>query len=322
MFYHFIYIYIMEEKGSSSLEIYKWLKEIFWKEFTDKNLLKIFWFDETLDKLEHWPTVNKEIWRVSDEVIHTIAYDIDMAIHYASTKISKEKEKLLHQYLFGKLWENPTQEEIQNSIVYMIEEMTYNIKLQSIDKTFIEYYLLFSFDWDLRYKYKKLFWESESIKWVNFLPEFRLHQYMKETDFEKEFMLYLEEFNQRLNRATEEEKNIIYFMMQLLWRQSGERNGIGNTLNPMIQFMTLDNYLWERKKYQEWILSFNKSLTKEIMNKLISISNTIRNKSQDIAHSFPSHPKHKRRKAGKQLQNIIHTYFFPKDRGDKSQKWL
>ena len=66
---------------------------------------------------------------------------------------------------------------------------------------------------------------------------------MKETDFEKEFMLYLEEFNQRLNRATEEEKNIIYFMMQLLWRQSGERNGIGNTLNPMIQFMTLDNYL-------------------------------------------------------------------------------
>lgn len=115
---------------------------------------------------------------------------------------------------------------------------------------------------------------------------------MKQTEFRHMFLHYLKAFFNRLDTASVNDQKKIYFISEVLRRQSGEREGVGNGMNPMIQDMTLDDMFGKRYNHD----------VKGIFPKI----------AFKIKKSIPGTELNTRKRIGKQLDNIVESFLFPK----------
>lgn len=268
-----------------STSTYETLKSELGKEFVDKALFRIIGFDNTLDIASHDSEAGEYSENVSQELQNLLS-DKNSTIKLAKEKVNKEIMKRYDLYFHALKKDGTTIENIKTRIIEMINDIAGRVNSASIEDLYYDFALLFTFSTHLKFDHKSHFGEYIDD------PKRDMHLHLKETEFKKVFLTYLQSFFQRIDNATAEEQKKIYFISELLRRQSGEREWIGNSMNPMIQFMTLDDMFGKGGNYHiKWAVP-----------KLIF----------KIKKNIPGTDQNARKRIGKELEKIIKEHLFPK----------
>lgn len=275
------------EQHKKSTEIYASLKWQLGKNFIDNSLIQILGFDETLDVAG--TDVNENVYNkneVADEV-KNILLDKESTIKVAREKISKEIKKRYELYFGALRKEGTTMDQLKNRIIESIQDISERVNNVSIEQLYYDFAFLFSFSGDLKWDHKEAFFGSAMMP-----SSWELQPHMQQTEFRHMFLNYLKAFFSRLDNASPDDQKKVYFISELLRRQSGERDWIGNTMNPMIQDMTLDDMFGKRYTHDvKWLIPKLKFKIKQ---------------------SIPGTEINTRKKIGKELEKIVENFLFPK----------
>ncbi len=280
-----------QESWDNSRKTYETLKANLWKAFVDDFLIKIIWFEKTLETAS--TTKGQEIVRenISQEVSNILS-DTDSAMRFARKVISYENKKRFENY-FGKYLKDESKiEDVLRLMESMIDGMNLSLYLESIEETYFDYVFLFSFDGRLKSQCPHIFGQPNSMGTYTFLPQQRFEEYIRHTDFKGKFLQFLKNFYQKIDTADHQDQMKMYFFSEFLIIQSGKREWIWNTMNPMIQDMTLSDMFWD-----------NRSSNKRSIFKKLHFR---------VRRNIPGTDEYIRAQMNQVLGKMIDNYMFPK----------
>ena len=275
----------------SSAETYAKLTWELGKSFVDKSLLSILWFDETMDIAEYWNVDRDNIKDIPFE-IHNILSDTWWAITFARKKIMDERWHNFGKYFWMFLNENTDMNILRKLIINMIDDMNNTMESKNLEEVYFDFMFLFTFSGELKYRCPQIFGNPEKVWNITILPQDDMGKYINNSGFRDKFLSFLNKFYEKIEKSSDQDKKKMYFLSEILRIQSGQREWIGNAMNPMIQDMTMDDMFWPMYSREiNWLLN-------------------------KIAFKWKQHrsgtPEHARRKMWKILDKIISDYMFPK----------
>ncbi len=282
---------MVEIQARNSADVLQSLYAQLGKELVDKALFSTLWLDETLDIAER-PVNGERINTISPEILNILS-DVDAAISVSKTVFSYQEVSKKYDQYFWSLWINPSIEDVSKWVVDMMQSLVDRVKDENISAVdcLSDFYLLFIHDHRLKQGFPGIFGsEVETIgDYTSQISNFR-RNLVKSNKVWDLFIQYMSAFYDRFSSADEKTKLIIFFIYESFRKQSGKREGIGNSLNPMVLWWHIDGYFW----------SFVKD------------ENPIKNAIKNIAKLVPWTIQYQEKKLGKKLDKIIEEIFFPR----------
>lgn len=286
----------------SSAETYSKLTWELGKKFVDESLLSILWFDETMDVAEYWNVDRNNTKNIPSEIANILS-DTWWAITFARKKIMGERWNNFEKYFWMFLNENTDMNALRKLIINMVDDMNNTMESKTLEQVYFDFMFLFNFSGELKYRFSKIFGKSETIwdiislprssdvKNIIILPQDNIEKYINNTEFRDKFISFLNKFYRKIEKSSDQDKKKMYFLSEILRIQSGEREWIGNAMNPMIQDMTMDDMFWPLYSRDiNWLL------------------NKIAFKWKQYS---PGTAEQARKKIWKILEKIISDYMFP-----------
>lgn len=281
----------MKQTPSSS-STYQHLVDTLWKDFVDKSLFTILWFDHTLDTAEtisdKQDKTSQYTHQLSQEVQWVLS-DMDNALVFSREKFHQASEDRKSRY-FGFLQDNSSIEDFNLMLTIMMDEINNTLSTKSLHELYFDYYFLLELP-SLKFEYPLVFnHEFEQIGMYGY-PHGSMKWYITDKDFQNKFLIFMQWFYDKISSASQNDLIQIFVMSEFFRQQSGQREGIGNAMNPMIQISSIEELLGSNK-------------TKDIQWRLSQLLFTIKKQ-------IPGTTPHKRHLIENIAKNLNRHYFFP-----------
>lgn len=279
-------------KQSSSLSTYHNLVDTLWKDFVDTSLFSILWFDHTLDTAETASDQQDQTVHYTHHLSQEVQWvlsDMDNALMFSREKFRQAYEERKNKY-FEWIQENSSIEDFNSMLTIMMNDINNSLSTKSLHEVYFDYYFLLELP-SLKFEYPSVFnHEFEQIGMYGY-PQWSMKWYITDKDFQNKFLSFIEWLYKRLSSASQTELIQIFVMSEFFRQQSGQREGIGNAMNPMIQISSIEELLGSNK-------------TKDIQWKLSQLLFTIKKQ-------IPGTTPHKRHLIEQITKNLNKNYFFP-----------
>jgi len=276
-------------KKSSSLSTYHNLVDTLWKFFVDTSLLNILWFDHTLETAWDQQDQTAHYTNHLSQEVQWVLSDMDNALMFSRERFHQAYEERKNKY-FEWIQENSSIEDFNSMLTIMMNDINNSLSTKSLHEVYFDYYFLLELP-SLKFEYPSVFnHEFEQIGMYGY-PQWSMKWYITDKDFQNKFLSFIEWLYKRLSSASQIELIQIFVMSEFFRQQSGQREGIGNAMNPMIQISSIEELLGSNK-------------TKDIQWKLSQILFTIKKQ-------IPGTTPHKRYLIEQITKNLNKNYFFP-----------